>query len=52
MFTDMLVCAPDASKNIIKQKFEQLYTNAELVNDLEILEFLRACKKIFSDLVT
>jgi hypothetical protein len=51
MFTDMLVCAPDASKNIIKQKFEQLYSNAELVNDLEILEFLRACKDKYSDLV-
>ena len=51
MFTDMLVCAPDASKNIIKHKFEQLYTNAELVNDLEILDFLRACKERFSDLV-
>jgi len=52
MFTDMLVCAPDASKNIIKQKFEQLYSNAELVNDLEILGFLGACKDKFSDLVT
>jgi len=52
MFTDMLVCAPDASKIIIKQKFEQLYSNAELVNDLEILDFLNACKEKFSDLVT
>ncbi len=52
MFTDMLICAPDASKNILKQKLEQLYTNAELVNDLEILEFLEACKEKFSDLVT
>jgi hypothetical protein len=52
MFTDMLVCAPDASKKIIRQKFEQLYSNAELVNDLEILDFLGACKGKFSDLVT
>jgi len=52
MFTDMLVCAPDASKNIIKQKFEQLYANAELVNDLDILDFLEACKDKFSDLAT
>jgi hypothetical protein len=52
MFTDMLVCAPDASKNIVKQKFEQLYRNAELANDLEILVFLEACKDKFSDLLT
>ncbi|MFW6117907.1 MAG: hypothetical protein ACOC6R_00245 [Chloroflexota bacterium] len=52
MFTDMLVCAPDASKKIIRQKFEQLYSNAELVNDLEILDFLGACKGKFNDLVT
>lgn len=51
MFTDMLVCAPDASKNIIKRKFDQLYSNAELVNDVEILDFLKACKEKFSDLV-
>jgi len=52
MFTDMLVCAPDASRNIVKQKFEQLYSNAELVNDKEILNFLKSCKKRFNDLVS
>lgn len=51
MFTDMLVCAPDASKDIIKQKFEHLYSNAELINDTEILTFLKACKEKFSDLI-
>ena len=52
MFTDMLVCAPDASKNIIKQKFEQLYSAAELVNDTKILNFLTACKEKFVNLIT
>jgi len=52
MFTDMLVCAPDASKNIVKQKFGQLYSNAQLVSDSEILDFLEACKRKFGDLIT
>jgi len=51
MFTDMLVCAPDASKTIIKQKFDQLCSNAELVNDIEILSFVNACKERFNDLI-
>lgn len=51
MFTDMLLCAPDASKIIIKQKFDQLCSNAELVNDIEILNFMSACKAKFGDLV-
>lgn len=51
MFTDMLVCAPDASKDIIKQKFEQLENNATLANDKEILGFLKTCKEKFHDLI-
>jgi hypothetical protein len=51
MFTDMLVCAPDASKDIIRQKFEQLENNATLVNDREILNFLKACREKFHDLI-
>jgi hypothetical protein len=51
MFTDMLVCAPDASKDIIRQKFEQLENNATLVNDKEILNFLKACREKFKDLI-
>jgi len=52
MFTDMLVCAPDAARNIIKQKFEHVYANAELVGDTEILDFLKACKEKFRDLIS
>lgn len=52
MFTDMLFCAPDASKDIIKQKFEKLYSNAELVKNLEVLDFLNACKEKFKDITS
>lgn len=52
MFTDMLICAPDASRSIVKQKFEQLYSNAELINDIGVVEFLNACKEKFNYLLT
>lgn len=51
MLTDLLVCAPDASKKIVKQKFEQLFSNAEIINDSEILYFLETCKEKFVDLL-
>jgi hypothetical protein len=52
MFTDMLACAPDAPKEIIKQKFERLLTTANLVNDKEITTFLKACEIKFSQFVS
>jgi hypothetical protein len=52
MFTDMLVCTPDAARDIIKQKFEQVYSNAELVGGTEILDFLEACKEKFGFLIS
>ncbi|MCI0453969.1 MAG: hypothetical protein L0Y68_03105 [Candidatus Dadabacteria bacterium] len=52
MFTDMLACAPDASKEIIKQKFERLLTTANLSNDKEILKFLEASENKFGYLIT
>lgn len=51
VFTDMLACAPDASKEIIRQKFERLLTTANLVNDKEIFKFLEACANKFSQLI-
>jgi hypothetical protein len=51
MFTDMLICAPDTSRDVIRQKFEQLENNATLANDKEILCFLRACREKFHDLI-
>lgn len=51
MFTDMLSCAPDASKEIIQQKFEHFLTTANLVKDKEILHFLEACADKFTKLI-
>jgi hypothetical protein len=52
MFTDMLACAPDASKEIIRQKFERILSTANLVNDKGILQFLDACAKKFAQMLT
>jgi hypothetical protein len=52
MFTDMLACAPDASKEIIRQKYERILSTANLVNDKEILQFLDACAKKFAQMLT
>lgn len=51
MFTDMLGCSPDATKDIIKQKFDRLLTTAKLVNDSEIIKFLGVCSSTFSALL-
>ena len=51
MFTDMLVCAPDASKDIIREKFSFLLATAELISDKEIVKFLKACEEKFSSLI-
>jgi hypothetical protein len=47
MFTDMLDCAPDASKEIIRERFDRLLATAKLVNDEDIIRFLEACAKSF-----
>jgi hypothetical protein len=52
MFTDMLTCAPDASKEIIRQKFDRILSTANLVNDKEILQFLDVCAKKFAHMLT
>jgi hypothetical protein len=51
MFTDMLGCAPDASKEIIQQKFEHLLTIANLIKDNDILQFLKACATKFTKFI-
>jgi len=52
MFTDMLGCSPDASKDIIRQKFDRLLATAKLVNDRELITFLKVCASTFSALIT
>lgn len=51
MFTDMLNCSPDASIEIIGKKFNRLFSNALLVNDDSIIQFLRACERQFGHLL-
>lgn len=47
MFTDMLQCSPDATKDLIRLKFDRLLAQAELTQDAEILSFLRECQQQF-----
>lgn len=47
LFTDMLVCAPDASIDIIEQKLNQIIANANLLGDKEIIYFLKTCEEKF-----
>lgn len=51
MFTDMLICSPDASKEIIKEKFERLLATALLMENAEIIDFLNKCKDKFKSLI-
>ena len=51
MFTDMLACAPDAPKDIIKQKFEYFLATAKLIKDKDIFDFLDACENKFAKLL-
>ena len=51
MFTDLLNCSPDAPPDIIKNKFDRLLANAELLGDQGILEFLKACQVRFAKLL-
>lgn len=51
MFTDLLNCSPDASVDTVQFKFNRLFSNAELVNDKDVIEFLTLCKERFADLL-
>lgn len=50
-FTDMLRTSPDSPRDIIGRKFGMLRADAELVNDPEILEFLKAVSAKFHELI-
>ncbi|MEK7070192.1 MAG: hypothetical protein AAB966_00115 [Patescibacteria group bacterium] len=52
MFADMLVCAPDSSKNIIRKKFDQLFSYSILVDSYDIGTFFQACKEKYQDFLT
>ena len=50
-FTDMLNCSPDASKDVIRQKFDLLKSTALSINDQEIRLFLEKCEEKFSEIL-
>ena len=50
MFTDMLGCTPDASREIVRKKVDRLLSAATLVGDRTIIDFLENCRQKFSDL--
>ncbi|MGH9531788.1 MAG: hypothetical protein ACRD2Q_05300 [Terriglobales bacterium] len=52
MFTDLLNCSPDAPPETIRIKFNRLLTNAQLIGDREVIEFLNSCEARFADLVS
>lgn len=52
MFTDLLNCSPDAPVETIRIKFGRLLSIAELVNDQDILRFLKSCETQFANLLT
>lgn len=51
MFTDMLGCTPDASREIISRKFDRVLSAATLVGDRTVIDFLTNCRKRFSYLL-
>lgn len=51
MFTDLLNCSPDAPVETIRIKFDRLLSIAELVNDRDVLGFLRSCEVRFGNLL-
>lgn len=50
-FTDMLNCSPDASLNIIRQKFSIIKTMALAINNIEIQEFLKKCEVKYQEIL-
>ncbi|MFA4925200.1 MAG: hypothetical protein WC524_00920 [Candidatus Aminicenantales bacterium] len=50
MFTDMLGCVPDSSKETIQQKLDRLLAIASLAKDKEIIKFLKECATKFTNI--
>lgn len=50
-FTDMLSCSPDASKEVIRQKFDIMKSTASTINNEVIKAFLKQCEEKFKDLL-
>ncbi len=50
-FADMLNCSPDASKEVIRQKFDLLKNTAIAINNQEIKVFLDECENKFKNIL-
>lgn len=50
-FADMLNCSPDTSKEVMQQKFDLRKSNAIVINNQEIRNFLDECEKKFKDIL-
>jgi len=50
-FTDMLNCSPDASRDVIRQKFDLLKSTTIAINDQEIRLFLDKCEEKFKEIL-
>jgi len=48
-FVDMLNCSPDAHEKVLKNQFDQIKTNANLINDKELKKFVNLCEKKFDE---
>lgn len=46
---DFLQCSADSPKDVMRQKFLNVQTSAALIKDIEINNFLKACKFKFPD---
>ena len=50
-FTDLLSCSPDAPRDVIRTKFDRMKAVASIVNDRQVLAFLRSCEATFAMLL-
>jgi len=50
-FTDMLNCSPDASREIINQKFKIFKNMVISINSAELKDFLSKCEEMFRNLL-
>ena len=50
MLADMLQASPDARRDVLRHKFNHLLSTAQLAGDNDVLAFLQACGRHFSNL--
>lgn len=50
-FADLLECSPDASNQVVQEKFDALSSQVQLLNDQGMQEFLDACAQAHSSML-